>query len=588
MADSSELTGVVDEQLAVHLRRRLRCSEGEKSAHCFVSAPAAGDPGGEVEFRGSIAGVGVAATVAEKLVLDRGGGDPVDTITTPVRQADGPSSSPHFAMSTPPASTEATPRVLRDCDDIRALLGEVVPLSGAAGADSLDDLQYEWQFEFLKGLPRDKALALIKVIRDSEKGRVQAEALAAKLQRDVEKLKERSKLEVGNCSMLEGLAKTAPALANEDEFGFSCAAGNHWNDSDIRRGTCCKLLTTLATCLCLFTLICLAFANLQAPIRSSVTGGSSQVLGGDDCARGEGSQERFSIAQQGYLDPVIAFGDIMSAESLAVGSAGPDVVHALSSVAVADGASSISLRFGSSVEFNATSHSNLAVNSGSFASESGLIDESGGSSSRLLADISQSTSADSTDPSDALSLNAALGHVSTSSLASLPQDVGDLTRPQDLGLMSAVVLSESHLELHHTALSEDASFPRDATADLGSVLDPFPGVHTAYRLGRLVARRTGSAEEHGVAIAQVFLGNDGLDMWPSSTMLRLISGSDLGLIELSVGEVQSGAHVELTLQFKVPLASDVEDAEDSVRSAWVLEASGEPFGPLLLVEVRWV
>merc|ERR1719384_1851110 len=93
----------------------------------------------------------------------------------------------------------------------------------------------------------------------------------------------------------------------------------------------------------------------------------------------------------------------------------------------------------------------------------------------------------------------------------------------------------------------------------------------------------------GVALAQshVFVANVGSVTWPEGTTLRLVSGADFSLVELPIGQpVEPGSHAELTLQFRLPLQG--ESAGEAVRSAWVLEAWGEPFGPLLLLEVTWV
>merc|ERR1712061_872570 len=50
-------------------------------------------------------------------------------------------------------------------------------------------LQEEWQFEICNSLPSDKAVALVNLIKSSEKERAQAITKASQLQKEVQQLK---------------------------------------------------------------------------------------------------------------------------------------------------------------------------------------------------------------------------------------------------------------------------------------------------------------------------------------------------------------------------------------------------------------
>lgn len=161
----------------------------------------------------------------------------------------------------------------------------------------------------------------------------------------------------------------------------------------------------------------------------------------------------------------------------------------------------------------------------------------------------------------------------------------------DLEYRSASILGDTTLELLHEALSEDTTVSRGAAADLESLIEDYPYLQESYRLGRLEVNRRMLQDGDAPVLCSAHMLNDGQYVWPASTTLRLVSGLDFGLNELTIGQqVEPASVVELTLPLRIPADSEAVEGVDTtaVRSAWVLEAGGEPFGPLLILEVTWV
>lgn len=154
------------------------------------------------------------------------------------------------------------------------------------------------------------------------------------------------------------------------------------------------------------------------------------------------------------------------------------------------------------------------------------------------------------------------------------------------GARSAAVLADAALDLRHASMGAEAA-PGDVGGDLGAILSWFPTIQDAYSLGHLRVQRERLGDDTAEATCRLVIGNDGDDMWPASTKLQLVSGIDWGLVELHVGEVRPGLHVELSLELRVAF-SDEAGQSDHHSSAWVLEADRQPFGPLLLLDVTWI
>eukprot|EP00931_Biecheleriopsis_adriatica_P056777 TRINITY_DN3366_c0_g1_i1.p1 TRINITY_DN3366_c0_g1~~TRINITY_DN3366_c0_g1_i1.p1 ORF type:complete len:523 (+),score=117.06 TRINITY_DN3366_c0_g1_i1:50-1570(+) len=162
-------------------------------------------------------------------------------------------------------------------------------------------------------------------------------------------------------------------------------------------------------------------------------------------------------------------------------------------------------------------------------------------------------------------------------------------RPQ-VPLWSAHVLPKSgRIDLWHPALSQDVAAFGPMKADLGPAMQYFPKVsQQGWRFASVWVTRS-ALNNRQVALASSFsIGNNGAITWPASTTMRLILGPGMGFTGLTVGHaVMPGSNMELNIQLEVPKQGHGDGAGFS-RSVWVLEANGEPFGPLLIAEFNWV
>ncbi|CAJ1356181.1 unnamed protein product [Effrenium voratum] len=131
------------------LRRRLLCSEGAENDHCYTKEPAQGS----------------ADAVCQPLVSHENTG--------------------HFSMDaedTPPPSPkhERHTEILKPEDEAESTDG--LP----EGQAEVDDLHYDWQFELMNSMPREKALELARVLKRSEQEKARE---SAKLRQDLVELK---------------------------------------------------------------------------------------------------------------------------------------------------------------------------------------------------------------------------------------------------------------------------------------------------------------------------------------------------------------------------------------------------------------
>lgn len=86
-------------------------------------------------------------------------------------------SSPHFPMHTPRNSREPSPGSSRNT----STRGRNARVKEINATEDESELQYEWQFEILNSLPREKAIALVNHLKAAEKERAQAARLALEL-----------------------------------------------------------------------------------------------------------------------------------------------------------------------------------------------------------------------------------------------------------------------------------------------------------------------------------------------------------------------------------------------------------------------
>lgn len=165
-------------------------------------------------------------------------------------------------------------------------------------------------------------------------------------------------------------------------------------------------------------------------------------------------------------------------------------------------------------------------------------------------------------------------------------------RPALLG--AQVVRGSVRADLWHAALSQDAAMVGPALepamqASLKSVTRNFPKVSEAFKYTQLHVARD-KLDGHQVALqVSLQVANSGVGTWPASTTLKLIHGLGMGLPSLVVGQkVLPGQHIELSLQLEVPNRGH-GDGNPMMRNMWVLvdSRSDEPFGPLLVAEIRF-
>lgn len=79
-----------------------------------------------------------------------------------------------------------------------------------------------------------------------------------------------------------------------------------------------------------------------------------------------------------------------------------------------------------------------------------------------------------------------------------------------------------------------------------------------------------------------FLTNNGTEPWPETTALQIVSGPSLEFPHVPLGSLSPGE----TEQLVMDLTIGPGDAGDAALSAWAMvDAQGQPFGPLMLLEI---
>ncbi|CAE8670932.1 unnamed protein product [Polarella glacialis] len=146
---------------------------------------------------------------------------------------------------------------------------------------------------------------------------------------------------------------------------------------------------------------------------------------------------------------------------------------------------------------------------------------------------------------------------------------------------SAAVVSGAPLVLGVEA--EDGGAQGDVTAEFGAVLAG-AGAKQAFRLGR-VALPTSDDPTKAVPIcAKLVVVNDGAVAWPETTSVALVSGDAFGFPQMQLGALNPGEAAELIMDLSLP----ARPQPGAARSSWaILDASGTPLGPILLLEVFW-
>lgn len=142
---------------------------------------------------------------------------------------------------------------------------------------------------------------------------------------------------------------------------------------------------------------------------------------------------------------------------------------------------------------------------------------------------------------------------------------------------SAIVIGAELALGDVSAMAEEADARGDATAEFASLVAAHPGVKQAFRLGRVAVYG-----DRASAVVKAYVKNDGAVAWPESCALRIAAGPAHGFPEMPLGSVAPGDAVELVLDLNMAHLARGTGAQ----SAWAIcDESGQPFGPVLVLEV---
>merc|ERR1712039_546503 len=156
--------------------------------------------------------------------------------------------------------------------------------------------------------------------------------------------------------------------------------------------------------------------------------------------------------------------------------------------------------------------------------------------------------------------------------------LNDVPSPPSV-VKSAIVL-DSSVSLGSPEVSflcDDAQ--GDVTADFGALLGNYPLLKQAFRFGRLFVHHGLSSS---TAVVNAVLTNDGTEPWPETTALQIVSGPSLDFPHVPLGSLSPGESAQLVMDLTIGPG----DAGEAALSAWAMvDAHGQPFGPVMLLEV---
>jgi len=145
----------------------------------------------------------------------------------------------------------------------------------------------------------------------------------------------------------------------------------------------------------------------------------------------------------------------------------------------------------------------------------------------------------------------------------------------------SVVVSDGGQLVHGIEAHEDDKARCDITEKFLKSIDE--RVSHAFCVGRVVIPV--SVDLPVPVCTSVTLNNDGQVKWPSTGILKLVSGNGYGLSDTLLKPLAPGQCTELPIELYVP----PEQQPGTFRSAWMFVdgATDTPFGPLLIFEVVW-
>jgi len=155
---------------------------------------------------------------------------------------------------------------------------------------------------------------------------------------------------------------------------------------------------------------------------------------------------------------------------------------------------------------------------------------------------------------------------------------------------TAQLLAAAMLQFSSPLLENDQNFRGDVTNQWIEALVGFPRVNGAFCLGRVAVSLTHAERARCVpflgAAARVAIMNTSTEPWNTGTSLRIVAGDAYGFDATHIGPVEAGCGADITLDLALPLFPTGFAGQ---RSAWVLaDDKGDPFGPLLVLEVVWI
>lgn len=192
----TNVSGLADEELIGKLRRRHRMAEPDAEEAPSVAADVAAGTASQAAVSAPFQQVSMCSDEDEAPPSQARAA----TTTAPRRPAHTThtdATSPQYSMGSPPRSRSSSPDAAKEsplplsskrCQ--KRSRGHVFEDSPASSEEA-DKLCYEWQFEILNSLPREKALDLVNHLRRSERDKAQATALALRLHRTNSELEEK-------------------------------------------------------------------------------------------------------------------------------------------------------------------------------------------------------------------------------------------------------------------------------------------------------------------------------------------------------------------------------------------------------------